>query len=650
MMKTYASIVLTVLVVFQLSCTESGEWRTDHNAVKTFHARVSTFPDTKVYTDGVNKLYWNADDRISIFRSSTNEEFRYKGSTGADVGTFEKVAGQEPSTPYARCYSIYPYNANTTSNGDGVFTIQFPSVQHYKENSFGVGDLSMAAITRSVDDEELCFSNLCGCLVVKIYGGFKVSSITLKGNNNERIAGDAQLSFNADDEPMIEMSESSSTQITLYCGEDGISTPKSSSEYECFWITLPPVTFSNGFTLEITGPTGTKMTKKTNKSINIRSNHVKPMASCLFAPAIDKINGSDILYGHNLAGLISDSSTGAGIAGVPVTDGYSYCVTDENGVYQMKANKLCRFVYYSRPSGYETNLDSANLPTFYSSTVDMDPSVVNRYDFELTPNANDETDWTLLTFADIQTRNQSDIQKFISETLADLDETLKTDTDGRYKNPYATTLGDHVQNVPSLYPTLKQIMGNIKSPNGNTIPFYQCIGNHDHTNGSSQYEAMTAFVNSFGPVDYSYNIGNVHIVVMNDIIFPNWSAPIGGTLMYGISDTQYNWLLEDLKHVDGKEGKMIIFCVHAPLQESTKYVIPKYHYYDILNQLSKFYNAHIFAGHTHRFINYVHNNYICRSGMPVYNHTHTCVGGGGRMGIPHWRRRMSKGLQYIFNS
>ena len=44
------------------------------------------------------------------------------------------------------------------------------------------------------------------------------------------------------------------------------------------------------------------------------------------------INGTKIASSNTLVGLISDSKTGKGIAGVPVTDGYTFTTTDENGI------------------------------------------------------------------------------------------------------------------------------------------------------------------------------------------------------------------------------------------------------------------------------------------------------------------------------
>ena len=57
-----------------------------------------------------------------------------------------------------------------------------------------------------------------------------------------------------------------------------------------------------------------------------------------------RINGTKIQEGNNLVGLITDTETGKGIAGVAVSDGYTFTTTDKNGVYQFVGNPLTRVV------------------------------------------------------------------------------------------------------------------------------------------------------------------------------------------------------------------------------------------------------------------------------------------------------------------
>lgn len=64
-----------------------------------------------------------------------------------------------------------------------------------------------------------------------------------------------------------------------------------------------------------------------------------------------------------LIGQISDATTGKGIAGVPVTDGYAFTTTDADGNYRLVANRYCRNVYYVTPANYKVALDpSSKLP------------------------------------------------------------------------------------------------------------------------------------------------------------------------------------------------------------------------------------------------------------------------------------------------
>ena len=63
--------------------------------------------------------------------------------------------------------------------------------------------------------------------------------------------------------------------------------------------------------------------------------------------AVTEINGTDISADNNLIGLVSDSSTGKGIPGVVVSDGYSVVKTDANGVYQFESSRYATTMFIS---------------------------------------------------------------------------------------------------------------------------------------------------------------------------------------------------------------------------------------------------------------------------------------------------------------
>lgn len=234
-----------------------------------------------------------------------------------------------------------------------------------------------------------------------------------------------------------------------------------------------------------------------------------------------KINGTKIAAEATLAGVVKDTKSGKGIAGVPVTDGYSYVLTDKNGVYQMQRNRGSRKAYYSLPAGYEVVLnEQSKTPEFFSPGI-MHPDSSYRADFFLTPLAAPEERFTLIAIGDPQCANMDDHKRYVSETMADIKASA-----GSIEGPiYAVTLGDVTYDSHSMWNPMKSSMSNVES-NGRYIPIFQCPGNHDHSalvaDGDDRYDndwrSLEEFVSTFGPTDYSFNRGNAHIVVMDDIL------------------------------------------------------------------------------------------------------------------------------------
>ncbi len=346
--------------------------------------------------------------------------------------------------------------------------------------------------------------------------------------------------------------------------------------------------------------------------------------------SLTHINGTDIDSKNTIIGLISDTVTGKGIPGVPVTDGYTYTVTDKNGVYQMVANPQCRNVYYTTPAQYAINSNNG-IAAFYS-TKSFDPKKVSRHDFKLTPLAAPEKKFGLFMIGDPQCQVKKEVDRYKTETIVDVRKTADESLAAGMENVYAVTLGDVTFDNTSLWGDMKSSMSNIKLTNGQNMVFFNCIGNHDH-NATKQndYDSKANYVSTFGPSDYSFNRGNAHVVVMDNIICTSTkssSAPDKATWNYvgGLTDEQYEWLKQDLSHISDKNNTVVIFCAHIPFRggsnESGSSVSTKRHYADVLNLLKQFGEAHVMIGHTHYSQNYIHNSYVCGKGKPIYEHVH----------------------------
>lgn len=353
---------------------------------------------------------------------------------------------------------------------------------------------------------------------------------------------------------------------------------------------------------------------------------------------VDEINGTKIEEDMTACGLVYDARTKQGIPDIPVTDGYTYVKTDANGVYQMKANRYCRTVYLSVPAGYKIPLDeTTHLPAFYRF---YDKSKgVDRNDFALEPQAI-ENNFTLIMIGDPQCQNASQVNRYKTETVPAMISTLNdAHASGRYPNAYGMTLGDITFDSTNLWADMKETMSNLKLSDGSWFPIFQCIGNHDHNSlvKTNDYEATEKYVENFGPTDYSFDRGQAHIIVMDDIMVTTVSSnssPNKATWSYygGISQVQLKWLNEDIANVQDKGNKVVFLCMHIPMRAGAASGGASFNtgafYADVLKLLKTFHEAHIMIGHTHYPQNYIHNGYKCVGGKPIYEHVHGAACGG----------------------
>ena len=338
-----------------------------------------------------------------------------------------------------------------------------------------------------------------------------------------------------------------------------------------------------------------------------------------------KINGTVILEGNDLAGLIEDKGSGKGIPGVIVTDGYNCTKTDENGVYQFKSNSLTRFIYYTTPAEYKVATPtSPSFPIFYKSISPTGELLRTDFSLEKLPGGK-ETNWTFIGIGDPQCATSGNANRYTSETIPD----IKKTTAG-LSSVYAMTLGDIVFDSTNMWPTMKASMSAVYNGTSYVI-FFQTIGNHDHDslqpdtsdNQMDDYNATSTFGMYYGPVNYSFDRGDVHVVSMDDIMVTEQkssSKSNGKTWSYngGFTQAQIDWLKQDIALVDNKAEKMIFVCCHIPFKNSSAN-----HYPDVLKLMDEFKEAHLMIGHTHYTQNYIYtNSHKGKGGLPLYEHIH----------------------------
>lgn len=235
---------------------------------------------SRTYLNEDEHLRWNAKDLISIFATNTyNQKYEFQGETGANSGDFKAVTSSSYPTgnELSRHYAIYPYNSSTTISENGAISATLPAEQSYAVKSFGLEANTMVASTADKNDRFLKFKNVGGYLEFNLYGNnVTVKSITLQGNSNEKIAGSATITPTYNGNSTVVMANNATNTITLDCG-DGVSIGSTEGAATAFWMVVPPTTFEDGFTINITDINGNTFTKSTSKSIKIERNVIQSM-------------------------------------------------------------------------------------------------------------------------------------------------------------------------------------------------------------------------------------------------------------------------------------------------------------------------------------------------------------------------------------
>ena len=280
---------LATLVLLAAACTDNIDSTFDglRRLAQTgqdgnvFYATIEDSADstaTKVFADDQLRVLWNADDRITIFEKYTlGEEYRFEGKDGDNAGSFSPVSqgnGYVVGNSLSYSYAVYPHDGNTTISNDGVLSLTLPANQTYKANSFGVGANTMVSVT---NDKKMLFRNVGCFLSLKLYGdGVSVKSITLKGNNGEKLAGPATVTMPVNGTPSHVMQNDATESITLTC-ETPVALGADADHYTEFWFVVPPTTFTKGFTVTVTDSNDGTFVKSTDNPLEVKRNQLYRM-------------------------------------------------------------------------------------------------------------------------------------------------------------------------------------------------------------------------------------------------------------------------------------------------------------------------------------------------------------------------------------
>ena len=302
--------------------------------------------------------------------------------------------------------------------------------------------------------------------------------------------------------------------------------------------------------------------------------------------------------GTTVYGIVS--SAGVGVENVVVSDGAEVTVTNEKGIYQLKSAKKWGYVFISVPSGYEVPSVGV-LPQFHRALKNS-ADVVERADFKL-EKVDGQDSYKIFMLGDMHLANRTgDLGQFAQFT-SDL-----TDYMTRHKGEkmYALTLGDMTWDLywysNSYY--FPQYLNTINSQIKN-LQIFHTMGNHDNDfQTRSDYDAAVKYVDQICPTYYSFNIGKVHYVVMDDIDCSSYDGSTSRNYVKSLSAEQLDWLAKDLSYV--AKTTPVVVAMHAQVFYPTTSGFKIDHdpvntqrLFDILDG----YTVRFVTGHTHKLFN-----------------------------------------------
>ncbi|MDP4239504.1 MAG: calcineurin-like phosphoesterase C-terminal domain-containing protein [Bacteroidota bacterium] len=310
--------------------------------------------------------------------------------------------------------------------------------------------------------------------------------------------------------------------------------------------------------------------------------------------------------GMTLKGIVY--SNGTGIPGVVVSDGYEVTTTDNNGIYYLASQKKSGFVFISVPGNYEVSTANS-LPQFYKRLAGG--SSVERNDFSLMPVDNSKHVMLVMTDMHLANRND-DVSQISNGFIPDISSTIvECMTTG--EKVYGLNLGDMTWDL-YWYDGNFSFTDYLNLISKINIPVFDVMGNHDNDPYyASDWGAEQKFKNSVGPSYYSFNLGKVHYVVLDDIVYINNGGSQGviGDRTYNdaFTSAQIQWLNKDLSTIADKSTPIVI-AIHAPLfsnptidtqgNQTSNYAIDDAS--DLVSAVQGFSNVHVLSGHTH--VNY----------------------------------------------
>ena len=609
MKRFYLYIIATTLLLLLSGCTDNfGDSTIPHGDNSTTLTISLTQTRTSLGGKSGNSyhVYWSEGDKIAINGvCSTEAEIDASNKAYAKFSVSASL-----QAPY---YITYPHTSATSADSPKVL---FPTEQNYVKGSFASGCAPMCGYAPNAN-EAIELSHLAGILRLPVKAekeGVKLEKVVITSTTGKPLAG---LFYVDCLTSTITPSKECSNTIT-YTLPDNFAL--STTTAEPLYIALPTGEAGN-CKIEFVEPSGEKMVCLWRPTTPVKQGVIREFDAITYKAGTESsitpfvgVEESLIIRYNSIFGYVKDSN-GNPIKDVPVSDGFTIVTTDANGYYSIDISSDTYYIYITVPSEYEIPIGENGEACFFKKY----PSDTQQYDFTLTPiPGGKEKKFALFTFGDPQVSGDASLARFYNEAVPGIK--AHCDKLSQQMPCYGITLGDIISNGTSAN------RGHLRIPMRDGfsysqvgMPVFHVMGNHDCTfynsvhpiypdayNSSYNLVAQREHEEVFGPVNYSFNRGDVHIIGMRDIIYTSNTSQ---SVKLGFLDSQLEWLKQDLALVPKEHT--VLFCVHIPMmKDNTLYNTPA-----VLELLNTFPKMHIISGHRH----FVWNYEYAKEGSPYTN-------------------------------
>ena len=510
--------------------------------------------------------YWSEGDVVSVNGvPSAPVAAEYAGTSSAVLELAGVVA------PYT---AIYPESAVT-----GASSVLIPAGQSWRQGSYDPAAFIMVGKSEA---DKIAFVPATALFKItpKAAAGVKILSVKLEAlGPGVSLCGDFSTDF-------ASITPDGSTSGVVTMTADG-----GADAGEPFILSIAPADMTaEGLRIVITDTEGGRMTRVAKPS--------KPyVAGKMYSTEIDYTAEEHV--SGNIIGTVSCG--GAGVPGVLVTDGINIVQTDADGSYSLQSDKKWNYVFVILPSGYEAPVNGV-LPQIWKP-LSGNADTVDQVDFELIKTAND--DYTLFLFGDMHlARRTGDLAQF--EKVAGFIR-KQMDVAGKV---YVLTLGDMtwdmywISNNYGFADYLQTVNSYFYG-----IPFFHTMGNHDNEmEAAGDYYKCIKFTQNLAPDYYSFNLGKIHYIVLDNMDFTGVEPGEENRSKYAKNYTaeQLEWLKKDLSYVD--KSTPVFVTSHEPLARPSglswgEQLNGKDADLDTFIGIFDGYNVQFLSGHTHNLFN-----------------------------------------------